>query len=249
MLGERDPKLISDIAASSEVFDRTLALLPGDATVLSSELQFHRAEHLAREGRSDQARFVLDRVGTLPLEEASGWGFNPKPSEIWALLGYWDRVATLFSKYQQTTDPHKANEVASACVLAPGLAVDPKAVVRLAESAVNGIPVELRPAALNTLGAALYRAGRYEEAIRRLEEGIEARRRSEEPTDWPFLAMAHHRLGHRDEARRWLDRLRNRQQSTDPNQFWDELTIRLLRSEAEAVILYDPIFPADPFAP
>jgi hypothetical protein len=69
------------------------------------------------------------------------------------------------------------------------------------------------------------------------------------PLDWPFLAMAHHHLGHRGEARRWLDRLRNRQPSTDPNQFWDELEIRLLRSEAEAVILYDPVFPSDPFAP
>ena len=65
---------------------------------------------------------------------------------------------------------------------------------------------------------------------------------------WPFLAMAHHRLGHRDEARRWLDRLRARQPSTDPAQFWDELEIRLLRGEAEAVVLYDPVFPDDPFA-
>jgi len=27
-----------------------------------------------------------------------------------------------------------------------------------------------------------------------------------------------------------------------------ELELRLLRSEAEALILYDPVFPADPFA-
>ena len=70
----------------------------------------------------------------------------------------------------------------------------------------------------------------------------------EEPTDWIFLAMACHRLGHRDEARRWLDKLCDRQPSTDPNQFWNELEIRQLRSEAEAVVLYDPIFPTDPFA-
>ena len=29
---------------------------------------------------------------------------------------------------------------------------------------------------------------------------------------------------------------------------WHELEFRLLQSEAEAVILYDPIFPADLFA-
>jgi hypothetical protein len=35
---------------------------------------------------------------------------------------------------------------------------------------------------------------------------------------------------------------------TEPDKFWDELEIRILRSEAEALILYDPVFPADPFA-
>jgi hypothetical protein len=29
----------------------------------------------------------------------------------------------------------------------------------------------------------------------------------------------------------------------------EDLEIRLLQSEAEAVILYDPVFPANPFAP
>ena len=98
------------------------------------------------------------------------------------------------------------------------------------------------------LVAALYRAGRFEDAIRRLEERIKLRNRADEPINWTFLAMAHHHLGNRDEARRWLDRLRAREPNTNPNEFWNELAIGLLRSEAEAVILYDPIFPADPFA-
>jgi hypothetical protein len=65
---------------------------------------------------------------------------------------------------------------------------------------------------------------------------------------WALLAMAHHRLAHRDQARRYLERLRSRRPSADPNEFWNELEIRLLGSEAEATILYDPAFPADPFA-
>ena len=104
----------------------------------------------------------------------------------------------------------------------------------------------LKSLALSTLGAALYRAGRSDEAIRRLEEAIQAP--GEQTTGWAFLAMAHHRLGHRDEACRWLDRLRNHQPTADSTRFWDELEIHVLRSEAEAVILYDPMFPADPFA-
>ena len=101
---------------------------------------------------------------------------------------------------------------------------------------------------MSTLGAALYRAGRCDEAIRRLEEAAQARPGASVPQDWAFRALAHHGLGHRDEAGRWLDRLRGHQPSSDPNRFWDELEIRLLRSEAEAVILYDPVFPDDPFA-
>jgi tetratricopeptide (TPR) repeat protein len=101
---------------------------------------------------------------------------------------------------------------------------------------------------LNTLGAALYRAGRFDDAIRRLKEAIQLRGGVSVPLEWAFLAMARHRLGHRDESRRWLDRLRDRQPSADPAQFWNELEIRLMRGEAEAVILYDPVFPADPFA-
>jgi hypothetical protein len=62
------------------------------------------------------------------------------------------------------------------------------------------------------------------------------------------MALAHHRLGNRDEARRSLEKLREHAPSTDPADFWDEWELRLLRSEAEAVILFDPVFPADPFA-
>jgi hypothetical protein len=90
--------------------------------------------------------------------------------------------------------------------------------------------------------------GRPAEAISRLEEGIRARGGAGGPRDWAFLALAHHRLGHGAEAHRWLDRLREHRPSEDPAQFWDELEIRLLRSEAEAVVLDDPVFPDDPFA-
>jgi hypothetical protein len=69
--------------------------------------------------------------------------------------------------------------------------------------------------------------------------------------------MAYCRSGHYGEARHWLERIRAYRPEADParplkdpeNSFWEDLEIRLLRSEAEAVILYDPIFPDDPFAP
>jgi hypothetical protein len=60
--------------------------------------------------------------------------------------------------------------------------------------------------------------------------------------------MAHYRLGHRDLARPWLERLADYRTSEDPDRFSHDLEIGLLRSEAEAVVLFDPVFPDDPFA-
>jgi eukaryotic-like serine/threonine-protein kinase len=160
----------------------------------------------------------------------------------------WQRSnAALLGRFSGTTTPLTAPLIAGACSLGPEGTADPEVLVRLAEASVKGASEFTRPDCLKALGATLYRAGRFEDAIRRLEEGIQFQGGASLPKDWPFLAMAHHRLGHRDEARRWLDRLRNYEPSTDPDKFWDELEIRLLRSQAEAVVLYDPVFPAEPF--
>jgi tetratricopeptide (TPR) repeat protein len=157
--------------------------------------------------------------------------------------------AALVSHFGGTSNAWLADQIVGACVLGPEGTVDLGVPVRLAEAAVKGYDgVVNRANAMNRLGAALYRAGRFADAIRQLDEGIRLKGGVSPPHHHAFLALAHHRLGHRDEARRWLDRLREQQPSTDSTQFWNELEIRLLRSEAEAVILYDPVFPADPFA-
>jgi tetratricopeptide (TPR) repeat protein len=162
----------------------------------------------------------------------------------------WERaIAGLLDRFHEPLTSEESNEVAWQCAIGPYAVADPESPVRLAESALERLDRKNPdyPSVLNTLGATLYRAGRFEEAIRRLEEAIQVRG-GEHPGDWPFLAMAHQRLGHRVEARRWLERLRGFQPSADPDQFGVELWIRLLRSEAEAVVLYDPVFPNDPFA-
>jgi WD40 repeat protein/tetratricopeptide (TPR) repeat protein len=167
----------------------------------------------------------------------------------WA--GWRRSVAALLDRFGVTTNPWMANSVASVCVMGAEATADPGAPVRLAEIAVRGaLDSRAKADSLNTLGAALYRAGQYDKAIRRLDEAVEARGGEEAsiPDDWEFLALAHHRLGHRNEARRWLDRLREHRPSEKAGGFWNELWLRLLRNEIEAVILYDPVFPDDPFA-
>jgi tetratricopeptide (TPR) repeat protein len=170
-----------------------------------------------------------------------------------ALLWSGDRFAwrtsnaALHDQFGRTSNAWSAEQVAWVCALGPEGTADAQVPVQLAEAALKGAPETNKAGYLIALGAALYRAGRYDEAVRRLAEGIQARGGESVPADWAFLAMAHHRLGHRAEVRRWLDRLQRYQPDSDQG-FWSELEIRLLRREAEAVIVYDPVFPSDPFA-
>jgi hypothetical protein len=140
--------------------------------------------------------------------------------------------------------------VAWHCAIGPGGPDDPMAPVRLAETALGSATAGFKRTLLAGLGAALYRAGRYDDAIARLEEAERG------PSDKhsqviAFLAMASQAQGRTAEARRWLDRLRSRapDPSTESDSHWDRLEIGVLEREAEAVVLLDPVFPALPFAP
>jgi hypothetical protein len=90
----------------------------------------------------------------------------------------------------------------------------------------------------------LYRAGRIDEAITRLEEaeklianppksGIGI---SRGPECWTFLAMAHHKKGNADAARRWLDNARS--YTPDPRYIhqYEQTLDRILLTEAEALL-------------
>src|SRR5437868_4254307 len=79
-----------------------------------------------------------------------------------------------------------------------------EAPVRPAVSALARSPEGSMGEALDTLGAALCRAGRSEKAIRRLNAGIRTHGGAGVPKELVFLAMAHRRLGHSGEARHWL---------------------------------------------
>jgi tetratricopeptide (TPR) repeat protein len=75
--------------------------------------------------------------------------------------------------------------------------------------ALSARAVELAPDSttyLNTRGVVLYRAGRFAEAVPVLEKSLAAGKGQFDGFDLYFLAMAHHRLGHRAEARHCLDR-------------------------------------------
>jgi hypothetical protein len=99
------------------------------------------------------------------------------------------------------------------------------------------------------LGAVAYRAGRLDECLDLYGKGFALPVAIVDPRDYAILAMAHHRKGNRAEARRWLAKLAAYRVPDGPIRTWEELRTAHYRCEAESLILYDPAFPADPFAP
>jgi serine/threonine protein kinase/WD40 repeat protein/tetratricopeptide (TPR) repeat protein len=205
-----------------------------------------------------------------------GWAY--------AGLGQWDKASADFVKATQGKEPDEAawysrallylrdgnqdgyREVCSdmlerfgegaawTCTLTPHSGADPDRVVKLAEKLVAHSSRDHWH--VTQLGAALYRAGRFDEAVKRLTEAAELSchpYRTNMQHTWYFLAMAHQRLGHTDLARRWLEKGRRGTEETlkapgatpgksgnaggviSPN--WNrELTLQLLRREAERLV-------------
>jgi serine/threonine protein kinase/tetratricopeptide (TPR) repeat protein len=142
---------------------------------------------------------------------------------------------------------------ASTCALTPNSGADSKQLVSLAEKAVAQSKDHF---SVNLLGQALYRAGRFEDAIGRLTEATALTpdpRINDVVYTWFFLAMAHHRLRHADEARHWLDKgIRTMEEElkrppesdvesvkrtgTIPPNWYRRLTLQLFRREAEELI-------------
>ncbi|MFI5455436.1 MAG: type IV pilus biogenesis/stability protein PilW [Isosphaerales bacterium] len=139
-------------------------------------------------------------------------------------------------------DPFLAESVARCCVFGPGAVADREAPVRLAGSARAIDPEDRSGRARTTLGAALYRAGRFDEAIKQLGPNAPGDGREGTPIDWAFLALAHARRGDRPEARRWLEKRSSRTPPTDEtvDPFWNELTIQLLHRECRALLENGP---------
>jgi tetratricopeptide (TPR) repeat protein len=105
---------------------------------------------------------------------------------------------------------------------------DPKRAVALAKRAV-----ELSPKSRliwNTLGVAQYRAGDYRAAVVALEKSC-GLSEGGDSFDWFFLAMAHWRLGEREQARTWYDQAVARMDKHRPQ------SEELIRFRAEAAEL------------
>jgi WD40 repeat protein len=161
--------------------------------------------------------------------------------------GYRQTRALLLEQVGPSADHEVAGETALACAQAPLEAAEAARVLALAQQAARAEPKSARR--LHGLGLAHYRAGGYDEAVARFLEALAAdsawRGR---PLSGLALALAQQRLGHAEEARRWLDQAAAWHEETMPKplkeagiprsglEWWDVLSYEFLHHEAEELL-------------
>ncbi len=178
------------------------------------------------------------------------------------LAGYRSTCRDMLESLDRTTDPVSLEFTAHACVLAPRSRSEALDALRLAQRRLS---ILATPWSDHVLGLALYRVGRYADAIAALDTSlkIQPARDDLNVLNWLGLALAHFKLGQPDEARRWLDRverwvdnarLRDRPGGIDravPEvwKFRDAIMMHLLQREARALLSQDiDTVPANVFA-
>jgi tetratricopeptide (TPR) repeat protein len=126
--------------------------------------------------------------------------------------GYTEYINKLLALKEETKA--NPNDAAWATLLLPDALADYTPVIALAQQGVQSSPENAwntRANALNTLGVALYRAGRWKDAILTLTESD---RLAPHMINAAFLALCHHKLGQSAKARAFADRYENALQRT-----------------------------------
>jgi WD40 repeat protein len=146
--------------------------------------------------------------------------------------GYRKLCAAGVGRLRTDAETEDINRLLRTVSMGPDAVDDWQPLYRMVQAAKSG---KQRPESERlVLGAVLYRAGWYREAIQLLGGTKPS------PRGALFLAMAHHRLGHADEAAEQLD-WAAKSSARDKQQPWDErLELQLLRREAETLLRKAP---------
>ena len=163
--------------------------------------------------------------------------------------GYREACQRMLVSYAETEDKGALYTTTWACALRPATLDDYEPGIIRARRVVDlgtdtRFPLILTIARYSeALGAVLFRAGRYNEAIKHLQVAYEAlpnRRDSLARTSY-LLAMTHQRLGHTTEARMLFERANEEADKELSDQVqpprWDlRLTLKLFKEEAAELI-------------
>jgi tetratricopeptide (TPR) repeat protein len=243
-----------EMARWEQAFESLLSLRPNDG-----HLWCVRGRYFALRNQWERAA----------ADFARGIASAPPESEEWfehaclrLIVGDNERYRAFIQEMRrregQTRNPMVAYILARSRVQTTESGVEPAQVIRWAEFAVHE---QSLPWYLSILGAAYYRAGQFEQAIQCLEKSNRAyvARKYGEDTDLAnglMLALAQMRLGRIPAARDSMRKFRLALKRVEDNKTdgavslstTDWLPLQLLCCETDALILYDPVFPANPFA-
>ncbi len=221
-------------------YDAALTLSPRDPQI---RLEMHRNRGVRRtelrQWREAAAEFA--KACELGPDQSNVWRFRAVAHVAAGdVAAYRQTCAAMVERFEKTEDRETAGNVLLACVLRDDTLPDMARLLPLIHVAGS-----IWNWGAWARGAALYRAGRYEESVRCFEAAANIYR--PRSWDWCFLAMAHHRLGHTAEARRclveaahWIDEA-NREALEDTAVTWwggwhEAVVYPLLLREAEALV-------------
>jgi serine/threonine protein kinase/Flp pilus assembly protein TadD len=227
--------------AASE-FDAALRLSPQDPRI-RLEAHHNRGMLYVRRRRWREAAAEFAKAAELQPEDAKLWRFRAIAHFLDGDIdAHRQTCTTMLERFGRTEDRFAAGDVLLASVLRDGALPDMERLLPMTR-----VSDALWHWGAGVRGAALYRAGRYQECVRSFETA--ARKYRPRAWDWCFLAMARHRL--RDdgqarrclsEARRWIDAA-NRHTEDDPSGtrpvwggWYQPVVFPLLLREAEELL-------------
>jgi serine/threonine protein kinase len=153
----------------------------------------------------------------------------------------------MLERFQGPSAPITALHVVRTCVLSPSSVPDVSVLIRMATRAQGRHPTDT--GYLESLGAAFYRAGKLQDALKYLRQAIggSAADVTSKATTSYFLAMTYGRLGDAQQGRAWLNTANEAASDSalqaaraSGRQVWlpwdSRLNLCLLRQEAEAML-------------
>jgi tetratricopeptide (TPR) repeat protein len=164
--------------------------------------------HVARQEWGPAAGCYAERMELEPTDDGDVW-FEYAAAQLLAgdRPGYRRTCAAMLARCQPK-GPLRHSLVARACTLAPGSTDDPNEPFRL--TAPELVRSEREFWAQTEQAALAVRGGFPEDALRHAERSLVADGRPGRAVlSWLWLALAYHKMGNPDEARRWLDRADN----------------------------------------
>jgi WD40 repeat protein/tetratricopeptide (TPR) repeat protein len=197
----------------------------------------------------DAADDFVKLTGMKGTDAPSPW--YPRYRHALALLAagkieeYRKACARMVHRFKDTADKQTAVFTAWTAALGPDAVPDFVPVLGLAEKAAASDAQN--PLSHLAVGAILYRMGRLEACLKHLdaaEAGPDTPARTSPAYGNYFRAMAHHRLGHKEQARQCLEKavtqtdkeVRGDAANATPELWVRKATLQLLRAEAEAVL-------------